>query len=77
MESQCHTGFECRYDTVNDLGWRANIANHRQGVMIKNVLTSKEYAKKLGVGKVIECNLVPESCIDCFGWSGDDDQNGF
>ena len=80
MESQCHTGLECRYDTVDDLGWRVNIANHRQGVMIRDVLASREYAKRLGVGRVVECQAVPESCVDCLGWSGDDDGdigNGF
>lgn len=74
MESQCHTGSECTYDTVEDLGWRVHIANHRQAVMIHNVLTSKEYAKRLGVGNVIECKVVPESCIDCFGWSEEDNE---
>jgi lipase ATG15 len=74
MESQCHTGLECRYDTVDHLGWRVNIANHRQAVMIRDVLTSKAYAKRLGVGKVIECEAVPESCVDCYGWSGEDNQ---
>jgi lipase ATG15 len=79
MESQCHTGLECRYDTVDDLGWRVNIANHRQTVMIRDVLTSKVYAKLLGVGKVIGCQVVPASCVDCYGWTGDDDdpRNGF
>ena len=81
MESQCHTGFECSYDTVNDLGWRVNIANHRQAVMIRDVLLSKAYASKLGVGKVIECKVVPQDCVDCYGWSADDDgentNNGF
>jgi lipase ATG15 len=71
MESQCHAGLECRYDTVDDLGWRSNIANHRMAVMIRDVLASKEYAKRLGVGKVIECQVVPESCIDCFEWSNE------
>lgn len=81
MESQCHTGLECKYDTVDDLGWRVNIANHRQSVMIRDVLASKAYAKKLGGGKVIECQVVPETCVDCFGWTGDtekgNDNNGF
>lgn len=79
MESQCHTGLECRYDTVSDLGWRVNIANHRQAIMIRDVLASKEYAKKLGAGKVIDCQVVPSSCVDCFGWSdaGHDQPKGF
>jgi lipase ATG15 len=71
MESQCHTGFECRYDTVSDLGWRVHIANHRQSVMIWDVLGSKAYAKLLGAGKVIDCKEVPESCVDCYGWSSE------
>jgi len=76
MESQCHTGLECRYDTVSDLGWRSNIANHRQAVMIRDVIASKAYAKRLGVGKVIECQVVPESCVDCYGWSGSGNETG-
>jgi lipase ATG15 len=78
MESQCHTGLECTYNTVDDLGWRANIANHRAAVMIRDVLASESYAKRLGKGRVMPCQVVPESCVDCYGWSGDDDQgSGF
>jgi lipase ATG15 len=80
METQCHTGLECVYDTVNDLGWRVHIANHRQGAMINDVLLSKKYASKLGVGKVIECKVVPSDCVDCYGWSdigGGDPGKGF
>jgi len=82
MESQCHSGLECSYDTVTDLGWRVNIANHRQAVMIRDVLASKEYSKRLGAGKVIDCQVVPSTCVDCFGWSdrdgrGDGQPKGF
>jgi lipase ATG15 len=77
MESQCHTGLECSYDTIDDLGWRANIAKHRMWTMIRDVLTSKEYAKRLGVGRVVECKAVPEECVDCYGWSDPNSPNGF
>jgi len=80
MESQCHTGLECSYNTVEDLGWRSHIANHRQSVMIRDVIASKTYAKKLGVGRVVECHVVDDSCVDCYGWSSDDGDhagNGF
>jgi hypothetical protein len=44
--------------------------------MIRDVLASREYAKRLGVGKVVECLVVPESCVDCYGWSGSGNETG-
>ncbi len=59
MESQCHTGKQCVYDTVSDLGWRVGIGNHK----IRNVIES--VIKKYDV--VPECEPDDE-CVDCYNW---------
>ncbi|EXJ58158.1 triacylglycerol lipase [Cladophialophora yegresii CBS 114405] len=38
MESACHTGKQCVYDTVNDYGWRVGIGNHKIHNVIDNVI---------------------------------------
>lgn len=59
METQCHTGLACIYDTVEDYGWRVGIGNHKIHVVIDSVI--KKYAK------VPAC--VPDNeCYDCFNW---------
>jgi lipase ATG15 len=59
MESQCHSGLQCVYDTVGDWGWRLGIGNHKVHNVIDNVI--KKYPN------VPEC--VPDSeCVDCFNW---------
>ncbi|KIW19564.1 hypothetical protein PV08_00137 [Exophiala spinifera] len=59
MESQCHTGKQCVYDTVSDYGWRVGIGNHK----IRNVIESviKKY------DKVPEC-IPDDECVDCYNW---------
>lgn len=59
MESICHTGYKCVYDTVNELGWHVNLLNHRLKTVIDNVLTDRN--------TTAECVMV-EGCIDCFDW---------
>jgi lipase ATG15 len=59
METQCHTGLECVYDTVEDYGWRVGIGNHKIHVVIDSVI--KKY------DKVPECKPDNE-CYDCFNW---------
>lgn len=59
METQCHAGLQCVYDTVGDFGWRVGIGNHKIHVVIDSVL--KKY------DNVPEC--VPDNeCYDCFNW---------
>ncbi|RYP04747.1 hypothetical protein DL765_010083 [Monosporascus sp. GIB2] len=36
MESACHTGYECAYDTVADKGWRVGIGTHKIRAVIKD-----------------------------------------
>lgn len=59
MESQCHTGLQCVYDTVNDLGWRVGIGYHKIHNVIDTVI--KKYKE------VPKCEADSE-CRDCFNW---------
>lgn len=59
MQSQCHTGNKCTYDTVGDLRWRQSLLNHGIRNVIRDVL--KKY------DKLPECEHDPE-CVDCAIW---------
>jgi lipase ATG15 len=59
MESQCHTGKQCVYDTVSDYGWRVGIGNHKIHNVIDNVL--KMY-------KTVPACEPDDECVDCFNW---------
>jgi lipase ATG15 len=60
MESQCHTGQRCVYDTVGDSGWRMGIGTHSIRRVIETVL--KPYPE------AAPCAPDPE-CIDCYNWN--------
>lgn len=59
METQCHTGQTCIYDTVEDKGWRVGIGNHKIIGVIKSVIEAYD--------DVPPCEADTE-CIDCFNW---------
>jgi lipase ATG15 len=59
MESQCHTGKQCIYDTVSDYGWRVGIGNHKIHNVIDNVI--KMY-------KTVPACEPDDECVDCFNW---------
>ncbi|KAH9900626.1 Alpha/Beta hydrolase protein [Xylariomycetidae sp. FL2044] len=59
LETACHTGYECVYDTVADHGWRVGIGTHKIKSVINDVI--KKY------DKVPECKFTPE-CRDCANW---------
>ncbi|KAI2626525.1 alpha/beta-hydrolase [Hypoxylon sp. NC1633] len=59
MESSCHTGYECVYDTVGDYGWRVGIGTHKIRSVINDVIRKYD--------NVPECKLTPE-CRDCANW---------
>jgi lipase ATG15 len=59
LESACHTGMECVYDTVGDLGWRVGLWTHRIDRVIEDVIMKYD--------TVPECKLTPE-CYDCALW---------
>ncbi|KAH8674080.1 Alpha/Beta hydrolase protein [Xylariales sp. PMI_506] len=59
MESACHTGYECTYDTVADKGWRVGIGTHKIRSVINDVIRKYD--------DVPECKFTPE-CRDCATW---------
>ncbi|KIW08459.1 uncharacterized protein PV09_01362 [Verruconis gallopava] len=59
MQSRCHTGATCIYDTVGDLGWRSSSTTHKIVSVIKDVL--------LKYDKPAKCEPMV-NCTDCFNW---------
>ncbi|KAK4226682.1 autophagy protein atg15 [Podospora fimiseda] len=59
LESACHTGMECVYDTVGDKGWRVGIGTHKIRSVIHDVILKYE--------TVPQCKYTPE-CRDCGNW---------
>lgn len=59
FESQCHTGFRCVYDTVEDMGWRASITTHK----ILNVIS-----EVLEPYKTVPLCEPDTECVDCSNW---------
>lgn len=59
METTCHTGMECVYDTVTDLGWRVSLSNHRIKPVVNDVI--ERYNESA------TC-VVVEDCVDCYQW---------
>lgn len=59
MESVCHTGSVCEYDTVADKNWRLGLGYHRIGSVIKDVIEAYP--------EVAKCE--PQlDCTDCPLW---------
>ncbi|KAE8151299.1 Alpha/Beta hydrolase protein [Aspergillus avenaceus] len=59
MESACHTGQMCVYDTVKDKGWRVAIGTHRIKAVIPDVIKAYD--------TVPDC-APEEECYDCVLW---------
>ncbi|KAF2731839.1 autophagy related lipase Atg15 [Polyplosphaeria fusca] len=59
MQSVCHSGFKCAYDTVGDLGWRVGIGTHKIVGVIKDVLEKYDEPAK--------CEQYV-NCTDCYPW---------
>ncbi|KAF2425314.1 alpha/beta-hydrolase [Tothia fuscella] len=59
MQSRCHTGGTCTYDTVKDLGWRSSSSNHRIVSVIKDVIEKYD--------AVAACKPMV-NCTDCYNW---------
>ncbi|KAI8393286.1 Alpha/Beta hydrolase protein [Radiomyces spectabilis] len=62
METRCHTGKVCVWDTVNDHGWRVDIRSHRVADVIENIL------KKPDEFPLPQCE-VETDCQDCGLWN--------
>ena len=59
METQCHTGNVCIYDTVNDNNWRVSISYHKIRSVISDVMRAYD--------NLPEC-VQDTECVDCFNW---------
>ncbi|CAI7666670.1 unnamed protein product [Penicillium viridicatum] len=59
LESACHTGQLCTYDTVADKGWRVGLGTHKIENVISDVL--------LKYDSVPSC-VAEEECFDCELW---------
>lgn len=59
MESACHTGKMCTYDTVADKGWRVGIGTHK----IQNVISDV-----IEVYDDVPVCEAEEECYDCILW---------
>ncbi|KAJ5150023.1 lipase atg15 [Penicillium atrosanguineum] len=59
MESACHTGQMCTYDTVADKGWRVGIGTHKIQNVISDVIKAYD--------DVPPC-APEEECYDCVLW---------
>jgi lipase ATG15 len=60
MESQCHSGSVCSYDTVTDKNWRVHLSYHSIRPCIKDVYRAYE--------KLPECVPEDSECGDCALW---------
>lgn len=59
MQSVCHTGKKCVYDTVKDLGWRVGIGTHKIVEVIRDVIEKYDEPPK--------CEAYVD-CTDCYTW---------
>ncbi|ORY14786.1 autophagy related lipase-like protein Atg15 [Clohesyomyces aquaticus] len=59
MQSVCHTGHKCVYDTVTDFGWRVGIGTHKIVSVIKDVIEQYDAPPK--------CEQYV-NCTDCYPW---------
>lgn len=60
METRCHAGKVCVWDTVKDHGWKVNVATHRIGTIIESILKKPEF-------DIPKCK-VETNCEDCGLW---------
>ncbi|MCJ1335627.1 putative lipase atg15 [Bachmanniomyces sp. S44760] len=59
LETKCHSGHYCQYDTVADYGWRVGVGYHSIRRVIKDVIRVYD-------GPAV-CKLDTE-CFDCTNW---------
>lgn len=59
MQSVCHTGQKCVYDTVKDFGWRMGIGTHKIVEVIRDVIEKYDEPAK--------CEPYI-NCTDCYTW---------
>ncbi|SAM04922.1 hypothetical protein [Absidia glauca] len=70
MESKCHTGKLCVWDTVQDYGWRVDARTHRIRNVIDDILNKTETALPLPICKK------ERDCDECGLWTFTDKRDG-
>lgn len=68
METRCHTGKVCVWDTVKDNGWRVDIRSHRVRDVIDGILMKPE---EFPLPNCVE----EKDCQDCGLWEYYDDRD--
>ena len=63
METQCHTGKVCVYDTVDDKQWRVSASTHSIRSVIKNVIKAYDELPTCEPDSTED-----DPCVDCFNW---------
>jgi len=66
METKCHIGSSCVYDTKSKLGWKSDIRNH--GIVPFIEVIDKWYDITNGKEDVANC-IEEENCKDCQRWN--------
>ncbi|KAK9466244.1 Alpha/Beta hydrolase protein [Lipomyces arxii] len=61
METTCHSGLECVYDTVGDYKWHVSISSHRIRAVIDMIMSYNTTAN---------CTS-RDDCVDCYDWTYD------
>lgn len=69
MESQCHSGIKCTYDTVLSRGWHVSIVNHRLKTVIDELLEKEVYGWSKGRDRLGFTCARAENCVDCWDWT--------
>jgi lipase ATG15 len=66
METKCHTGFSCVYDTKSKLGWKSDIRRHGIVPFIEVIDNWNDLTN--GKDDVASC-IKEENCKDCQHWN--------
>ncbi|KAI9493480.1 Alpha/Beta hydrolase protein [Zychaea mexicana] len=70
METRCHSGKICVWDTVNEKNWRVDVRSHRVHDVIENILKQPE-----GEFPLPDCVHEDPSCADCGLWNYIDERD--
>ncbi|ORX95612.1 alpha/beta-hydrolase [Basidiobolus meristosporus CBS 931.73] len=64
MDSKCHTGNVCTFDTVEEMGWKSSLHNHQIRRVINELLVPWKYFES---PVRMKCEVENE-CVDCGLW---------
>ena len=70
LETRCHTGKVCSWDTVNEHGWNVDIRSHRIGDVIERILKKPDEFPSMP-----DCQPEAEECADCQLWDYYDERD--